>query len=56
MFVRGPGFDYRRLRSLCRACPVRQECLDYAMADDSLRGLWGGPNDAQRRELRRAVA
>lgn len=25
----------------CRACPVRRECLDYAMKNKELYGVWG---------------
>jgi hypothetical protein len=32
---------------------VRQHCLDYALQDDSLTGLWGGTTDVERREIRR---
>jgi WhiB family transcriptional regulator, redox-sensing transcriptional regulator len=56
LFIRGPKADYGRLRAVCGACPVRQECLDLALADDSLIGLWGGMSDAERREIRRRVA
>jgi len=56
MFVRAPKADYGRLRAVCGACPVRRECLEFALADDSLIGLWGGTTDAERRELRQRVA
>ena len=55
-FVREAGTDYRELRELCARCPVRQECLAVALADPDLQGLWGGTNDQERRQLRRAVA
>jgi WhiB family transcriptional regulator, redox-sensing transcriptional regulator len=54
MFVRAPKADYGRLRAVCGDCPVRTECLEFALADDSLIGLWGGTTDAERRELRRS--
>lgn len=38
-FVRGAGTDYRELRELCACCPVRQECLEVALADPDLQGL-----------------
>src|ERR1039458_1461903 len=56
MFVRAPKADYGRLRAVCGACPVRTECLEFALADDSLIGLWGGTTDVERREIRRRVA
>jgi WhiB family transcriptional regulator, redox-sensing transcriptional regulator len=52
-FVRGPKFDYGAIRDLCDTCPVRRECLEYALADESLTGLWGGTTDTERRMIRR---
>jgi WhiB family redox-sensing transcriptional regulator len=53
-FVRGPRSDYAALRELCASCPVRAECLEYALAEESLTGLWGGTSDAERRIIRRS--
>jgi hypothetical protein len=44
-FVIPNGGRYSRWE-LCDGCAVRQECLDAALADDSLVGLWGG-NDGR---------
>lgn len=57
-FVKSTGGAYgATTRRECAGCPVRQECLDFALADESIVGLWGGTTDAERRELRRrAVA
>jgi WhiB family redox-sensing transcriptional regulator len=52
-FVRGPKSDYGATRELCDTCPVRRECLEYALKDDSLTGLWGGTTDMERRMIRR---
>ena len=38
----------------CAGCPVRQQCLEYALADPSLVGLWGGTTERERRTIRRA--
>jgi WhiB family redox-sensing transcriptional regulator len=54
-FVRGEKADYGPTRELCDGCPVRQDCLEAALADDSLVGLWGGTTDRERRELRRGA-
>lgn len=41
----------------CRGCPVRTECLDYALANDEREGIWGGLTPNGRRALTRdAVA
>lgn len=35
----------------CRTCPVRAECLEYAL-DIGAVGIWGGTTTAQRRQIR----
>lgn len=40
----------------CERCLVRSECLDYAMGDPSLKGVWGGTSAQQRAKLRRRTA
>jgi len=52
-FVRGPKSDYRATRELCETCPVRRACLDFALADETLTGLWGGTTNIERRLIRR---
>jgi WhiB family transcriptional regulator, redox-sensing transcriptional regulator len=52
-FVRGPRSDYGSMRELCESCPVRLECLEFALSDESLTGLWGGTTDMERRLIRR---
>ena len=38
---------------ICAACPVRQQCLDFAMRTRELVGIWGGTTPEQRiHELR----
>lgn len=44
-----------RARDVCAGCPVRSECLDYALSlDDDPVGVWGGVSENQRRKIRRA--
>lgn len=45
-------------KSICYRCPVKEPCLDYALADPSLIGIWGGTSDVQRKhhhQLRKAI-
>lgn len=38
---------------ICAACPVTQECLDFALENDERYGVWGGVGaDERRRKLR----
>lgn len=36
------GGTTRHAKSVCRSCPVRTDCLDYAIANDERFGVWGG--------------
>ena len=52
-FVIPHGSQYGTTRELCQGCPVRQECLDVALADILLDGLWAGTTPAERKAMRR---
>lgn len=41
-------------KAVCRKCPVRAECLDYALSCGPMPGVWGGTSERERRGLRRA--
>jgi WhiB family redox-sensing transcriptional regulator len=49
-----------RAKIVCAGCNVRRQCLEFAMANDQVYGIWGGttPEDRQRdrRRRRRAAA
>ncbi|HZU79106.1 MAG TPA: WhiB family transcriptional regulator [Acidimicrobiales bacterium] len=47
------GGDVRRAKALCDTCVVRGECLDYAMSDGEIRGLWAGTTERERARMRR---
>lgn len=40
---------------ICQACPVRAECLDYALEHEDISGwgIWGGVSERERRKLKR---
>ena len=61
---RGQGFDTwfpsddvgeqaDAARRVCAACPVRHECLDYALEWSIRHGLWGGLTPKERAALKR---
>ena len=43
-----------RARAICARCPVRQDCLEYALRIHEGHGIWGGLNELERRSLLRA--
>ena len=43
-------------KALCAGCPVRTECLEYALCDPDTEGVWGGTSLCQRRTLREGRA
>lgn len=42
--------------SICATCPVRAQCLDYAIRNREIYGIWGGATPEQRRRMRRERA
>jgi WhiB family redox-sensing transcriptional regulator len=47
------GASLAPLVAVCRACPVRHECLEYAMTNGERYGIWGGTTEQERRRIRR---
>ena len=39
-----------RAKSICKVCPVRRDCLDYALAIREPYGIWGGLTEIERRQ------
>ena len=47
------GEDVSVAQRICRSCPVRTACLDYALDNDEHFGVWGGLSERARKRLRR---
>ena len=43
-------------KAVCARCPVRSECLSYAIAAGERYGIWGGLNPQERRAWARSAA
>jgi WhiB family redox-sensing transcriptional regulator len=49
LFVQGAR--QRDVREVCKACPVRTECLAHALDNRIRFGVWGGMTERERRAL-----
>lgn len=47
------GGSPKSAKQVCDGCPVRAECLDYALDNGIDFGVWGGTTEADRRRLKR---
>jgi WhiB family redox-sensing transcriptional regulator len=52
-FFPEPGSSVREAKRICRLCPMRAACLEYALENDERFGVWGGLSEKERLELRR---
>lgn len=41
---------------ICRACPIKKRCEDYAIAHREQHGIWGGMHADERHRARRRVS
>ena len=44
-----------KAKAICAECPVREACLQYALATNQAAGVWGGLDAAERRRMRRRI-
>lgn len=56
LFFPERGASTREAKEVCRGCVVREECLEYALANSEKFGIWGGLSERERRRIRRARA
>jgi WhiB family transcriptional regulator, redox-sensing transcriptional regulator len=52
--ARGPALrQLAKAKRVCQDCPVRVQCLEYALQSGQSFGVWGGATEEERRLLRR---
>lgn len=50
------GESTRFAKTVCRGCPFREQCLQYAVENGITHGVWGGLGPEARRALKRRSA
>ncbi|MEX2323963.1 MAG: WhiB family transcriptional regulator [Acidimicrobiia bacterium] len=53
LFFPERGASTRTAKAICRACDVREECLEFAITTGEKFGIWGGMSERERRKVRR---
>ena len=58
VFFPSDGVGVEAARRICATCPVKEPCLEYALAFRIDHGVWGGCSERERRRIlkRRRVA
>ncbi len=56
LFFPERGASTREAKEVCRGCVVRDNCLEFALANGEKFGIWGGMSERERRRIRRARA
>lgn len=56
LFFPRTGDSTKEAKQVCSTCPIRVECLDYAVTAGEHHGIWGGASEKQRRQMRLARA
>ena len=50
------GGSTREAKKVCAVCPVRTECLEWALEHKERAGVWGGLSERERRKLEKAAS
>ena len=52
--ARGPALQQlAQAKQVCECCPVRVQCLEYALQSGQSFGVWGGASEEERRLMHR---
>lgn len=56
LFFPERGASTKEAKAVCKGCVVREDCLEYALANSEKFGIWGGLSERERRRIRRQRA
>ena len=51
LFFPSDGVGVEVARRVCAECPVKEPCLEYALAQRIDHGVWGGCSERERRRI-----
>ena len=52
MDVHSSASTIRQAKAFCKMCPVKTQCLEYAIVNDEQHGIWGGLSTQDRKKLK----
>jgi WhiB family redox-sensing transcriptional regulator len=52
-FFPSDGLGVESAQLVCALCPVRAQCLEYALVNHIEHGVWGGASERERRRILR---
>lgn len=55
VFFPDRGASTKEAKDICNGCPVKEECLDYALMNGEKFGIWGGYSERERRRIKRKL-
>ena len=56
LFFPGEGRNSRPARAVCRRCPFKDECREWAIVHQENAGVWGGTTPDEREAIRKRRA
>lgn len=48
-------YEANTARNICKDCPIRKECLEYAVQFNGITGIWGGTDRHERSAMQKAL-
>lgn len=53
--ARGQNKKFKLAKKICESCPVKKQCLDFALENEEMHGVWGATSERTRRVMRRNI-
>jgi WhiB family redox-sensing transcriptional regulator len=53
VFFPSDGIGVQVAQRICAECPVKVDCLEYALSEGVDHGVWGGTSERERRRIQR---